>query len=83
MPKRTAWLTPGTIFYLNQDNDPTAQIVTVPGDKYPVQIQNMGEKEWIVETPSGRLNKVMPKGTMPVKAGLKVKFDSTHEGTII
>ena len=83
MPKRTAWLTPGTIFYLNQDNKPTAQIVTVPGDKYPVQIQNMSENEWIVQTPSGRLNKVTPKATMPVKADLKVKFDSNHEGIII
>lgn len=83
LPRRMALLTPGSLFYLNSDNNPTARVVTVPGDKYPVQLQNMTENEWIVETPSGRLNKVISKGFMPVKAGLKIKFDSNHDGIMV
>ena len=83
LTNRTVLLTPGTVFYLGYDNIPTARIVTVPGDRYPVQIQNMTEHKWTVETPSGKLKAIDPKGTMPVKAGLKVSFDSTNKAIII
>lgn len=80
---RTVWLTPGTIFYMGYDNTPTARIVTVPGDRYPVQIQNMTSDKWTVETPSGKLKAIEPQDTMPVKAGLKVSFDSKNKAIII
>ena len=83
LSNRTVWLTPGTVFYLGYDNTPTARIVTVPGDKYPVQIQNMTSEKWTVETPSGKLKSIEPNGTMPVKAGLKVSFDSNNKATIV
>lgn len=83
LPNRTVWLTPGTVFYLGYDNVPTARIVTVPGDKYPIQIQNMTSEKWTVENPSGKLKSIEPQGMMPVKAGLKVSFDSANKATII
>lgn len=79
----TIWLTPGTIVYLGFNNEPTARVVTVPGDKYPIQIQNITTGQWMVETPSGKLKPIDPQGLMPVKAGLKVAFNSTTKATII
>lgn len=79
----TIWLTPGTMVYLGLNNEPTARVVTVPGDKYPIQIQNITSEKWTVETPSGKLKPIDPQGTMPVKAGLKVAFNSTTKAEII
>ena len=79
----TIWLTPGTMVYLGLDNEPTARVATVPGDRYPIQIQNITSEKWTVETPSGKLKPIDPQGTMPVKAGLKVAFNSTTKAEII
>lgn len=79
----TIWLTAGTIVYLGFNNEPTARVVTVPGDKYPIQIQNITTGQWMVETPSGKLKPIDPQGLMPVKAGLKVSFNSTTKAEII
>ena len=79
----TIRLTPGTMVYLGLDNEPTARVVTVPGDKYPIQIQNLKSEKWTVETPSGKLKPIDPQGTMPVKAGLKVAFNSRTKAEII
>ena len=79
----TIWLTPDTMVYLGLDNTPSARIIMVPGDKYPIQIQNITSDKWTVETPSGKLRVVNPQGTMPVKTGLKVTFNSTAKAIII
>ncbi len=79
----TIWLTPGTMVYLGFNNEPTAKVVTVPGHKYPIQIQNITTSQWMVETPSGKLKPIDPQGLMPVKAGLKVAFNITNKAEII
>lgn len=82
-PDSTIWLTPGTVIYLGFNSEPSARVVTVPGDRYPVQIQNITSDKWTVETPSGKLKPIDPQATMPVKAGLKVAFNSTTKAEIV
>ena len=76
-------LTPNTKIYLDMDNKPDVQVITVPGDRYPEQLKNITSSNWTVETPSGKLKSVEPGQTMPVKAGLKVSFGGTIKGEII
>ncbi len=80
---RTIWLTPDTTVYLGLDSVPAAKVIMIPGDKYPVQLQNITSDNWTVETPSGKLKTILPQGTMPVKVGLKVTFNSTAKAIII
>lgn len=83
LPSREILLTPGTRCCLVSDTEPTALVVEVAGDKYPVQLQNVASDKWTVETPSGKLKQIEPQGAMPVKAGLKVAFDSKTKGIIV
>lgn len=80
---RTIPLTPQTKVFLDMDNKPDIQVISVKGDKYPVQLHNITINNWTVETPSGKLKVVEPNNTMPVKAGLKVNFGGTIKGEII
>ncbi|MGN0068006.1 MAG: protein kinase [Bacteroides sp.] len=79
---RQILLTPGTKIYLDLDNKPDIQVISVAGDRYPVQLKNLTSVNWTVETPSGKLKSVEPNQTMPVKAGLKVSFGGTMKGEI-
>lgn len=65
------------------DNKPDIHVISVPGDRYPVQLKNITSSNWTVETPSGKLKTVEPNQSMPVKAGLKVSFGGTIKGEII
>ena len=76
-------LTPDTKIYLGMDNKPDVQVISVVGDRYPIQLKNITSGNWTVETPSGKLKSVEPGQTMPVKAGLKVSFGGTIKGDII
>ena len=76
-------MTAKTKVYIDLDNKPDIEVVSVPGDKYPVQLKNITSGNWTVETPSGKLKSIEPNQMMPVKAGLKVSLGGTIKGEII
>ena len=78
---RDILLTVGSRVYVDLDNNPDIEVVSVPGDKYPVQLRNLTANKWTVETPSGKLRAIDPKGMFPVKAGLKVSIIATNKTT--
>lgn len=81
---RDILLTPNTKVYIDLDNKPDIQVVSVPGDaKYPVQLQNITSNKWTVETPSGKLKAIEPNMTMPIKAGLKVSISGASKGELV
>lgn len=80
---RSILLTPKTKVYIDLDNKPDIEVISAPGDRYPVQLKNITTSNWTVETPSGKLKSVDPGMTMPVKAGLKVSFGGMIKGEII
>ena len=80
---RNVLLTPKTKVYIDMDNKPDIQVVSVPGDKFPVQMKNITTNNWTVETPSGKLKAVEPGQTMPVKEGLRVSLIGAIKGEII
>ena len=80
---RHVLLTADTKVYIDMDNKPDIHVISVPGDRYPVQLKNITSSNWTVETPSGKLKTVEPNQSMPVKAGLKVSFGGTIKGEII
>lgn len=69
--------------YIDLDNKPDIQVISVPGDRFPVQLKNITASKWTVETPSGKLKSVEPNQTMPVKAGLKVNLTGAVKGEIM
>lgn len=71
---RSILLTPKTRVYCDLDNTADMLVISVPGDKFPVQLMNTTPVDWTVETPSGKLRQIPPKATMPVKAGLKLSY---------
>ena len=80
---RKVLLTPKTKVYIDLDNKPDIEVISVPGDKYPVQMKNITAANWTVETPSGKLRSVEPGQTMPVKSGLKVSLTGAVKGEIV
>ena len=80
---RNVLLTSGTKVYVDMDNKPDIQVVSVSVDRYPVQLKNITTNNWVVETPSGKLRTIEPNMTMPVKAGLKVNLTGAIKGIII
>ena len=74
-------LTPGTRIYVDLDNNPDIEVISVPGDKFPIQLRNLTANKWTVETPSGKLRAIVPNCTFPVKAGLKVSIIATNKST--
>ena len=80
-PNRDILLTPGTRIYVDLDNNPDIEVISVPGDKFPVQLRNLTANKWTVETPSGKLRAIEPNGSFPVKAGLKVSIIATNKST--
>ena len=81
---RDILLTPNTKVYIDLDNKPDIQVISVPSDsKYPVQLQNITSNKWTVETPSGKLKAIEPNMTMPIKAGLKVSISGASKGELV
>lgn len=74
---RSILMTPGTKVYIDADNKPDMLVFSVPGDKFPVQINNTTTNKWTVETQSGKLKEIEPGQSMPLKAGLKVTVQNT------
>ncbi|MCC8113248.1 MAG: protein kinase [Bacteroidales bacterium] len=73
---RKVLLTPNTMVYIDTDNIPDVKVISVPGDRCPVQLQNITKDNWVVETPSGKIKPIAPGERMPVKAGLKLTINS-------
>lgn len=73
---REILLSPKTNIYIDNDNQADIEVFEVAGDKYPVQLRNITQEKWVVETPSGKTKSIEPNGVMPVKAGLKVMIGS-------
>lgn len=68
-------LTENTLVFLDRDNVPDAIVMSVPECKgITLAVKNISDKSWTVETNSGKIKIVEPDGTMPVIAGLKIKF---------
>ncbi|MCC8037083.1 MAG: serine/threonine-protein kinase [Bacteroidales bacterium] len=69
---RKVALTVGSNVYINSGNDPDIAVIRVADDRYPIQLKNITNDTWVVETPSGKIKQIAPQSTMPVKPGLKV-----------
>lgn len=80
---RKVLLTPKTKVYVDMDNTPDIQVLSVPGDVFPVQLRNTTKNVWTVETPSGKLKSVDPNATMPLKGGLKINLNATTKAELI
>lgn len=81
--ERNILLTPKTNLFVDIDIEPDVQVLSVYGDKFPVQLKNITNNSWIVETSSGKLKSVEPNQFMPVKVGLKINLGGTIKGEII
>lgn len=71
---REIFLTPNTTVYIDDDNNPDIKVISVPGDKYPVQLQNITKENWVVETQSGKIKSIEPGACVPVRPGLKLSI---------
>lgn len=71
---RNILLTPKTRVYCDMNTTADMLVVSVPGDKFPVQLMNTTSVGWTVETPSGKLRQIPPKAAMPIKAGLNLSY---------
>lgn len=71
---REILLTPNTKVYIDDDNNPDIKVISVPGDKYPVQLQNITKENWVVETQSGKIKSIEPGACVPVRSGLKLSI---------
>ena len=77
-------MTNKTEIFIDNDNIPDA-IVTVDTNNV-LLIQNISNDKWTVETLSGKVKIVEPRGVMPVKEGLKIIFkirEIPYKGEII
>ncbi|MDY6337957.1 MAG: serine/threonine-protein kinase [Succinivibrionaceae bacterium] len=69
---RDIQLTPGSRIFIDRDTVPEA---AVENDSNGIMvIRNISSEKWTVETPSGKVKLVDPRGIMPAKEGLKICF---------
>lgn len=73
---REILLSPNTMVYIDDDNQPDIKVVSIPGDKYPVQLQNITKENWVVETQSGKIKSIEPGSCVPIRPGLKLSIGS-------
>lgn len=73
---RKILLSPNTMVYIDDDNQPDIKVVSIPGDKYPVQLQNITKENWVVETQSGKIKSIEPGSCVPMRPGLKISIGS-------
>lgn len=73
---REILLSPNTMVYIDDDNQPDINVVSIPGDKYPVQLQNITKGSWVVETQSGKIKSIEPGSCVPIRPGLKPSIGS-------
>jgi DNA-binding helix-hairpin-helix protein with protein kinase domain len=75
-------LSPQKVVYVGPQDKPIAIIRTNKTDPSVWALQNISDKEWVVETPSGKLKSVKPQEVMPTKPGLKITFMSGLKGKL-
>lgn len=75
LANRDILLSPRKNVHINNDTIVDAVVIEVSNAKYPIQLKNLKETKWIVETPSGKIRAIEKGQTMPVKAGLKVTIN--------
>lgn len=80
---RTILLTKGTKIYIDNDNQPDAEVVSHPNEPSKLFIKNLTNYGWTAETPSGKIKAVEPNGVMPINPGIKIAFSNTHKGELI
>ena len=73
---REILLSPNTMVYIDDDNQPDIKVVSIPEDKYPVQLQNITKENWVVETQSGKIKSIEPGACVPIRPGLKLSIGS-------
>ena len=73
---REILLSPNTMVYIDDDNQPDIKVVSIPGDKYPVQLQNITKENWVVETQSGKIKSIEPGSCVPIRPGLQLSIGS-------
>ena len=79
---RSVILTKGTKVYLDNDNNPDAEVVPHPHEPSKLLLKNITNSTWTAETPSGKLKELKPGEMMPVNSGIKINFSTTHKGVI-
>lgn len=66
-------LTPDSKYYINRD-DVADILVHLSSDQKTLLMKNLTEKQWLVETPSGKSKILSPQESMPVRTGMKISF---------
>ena len=62
------------------DRDDVADILVHKGpDQKTLLMKNLTNKQWLVETPSGKSKILNPMESMPVKTGMKISFVSFNK----
>ena len=77
---RSLLLTHGTKLYIDNDNQPDAEVDYFPTDKNLLVIKNLSEASWHVDTPSGKVKVVEPGQFLPILKGLKINFGTSIKG---
>jgi len=72
----TIALSPKKSIFLGKEKQPIAVVRTNKKDPSIWALQNLTNKTWVVETKSGKIKQVEPKGIMPTKKGLRINFGS-------
>lgn len=80
---RILYLTEGTKLYIDHDNTVDAQVLRDASADMLLLKNLSSDTTWAAETPSGKLKTVAPGEMMPVKAGIKVTFNSSAKGDIV
>lgn len=76
IPDRRILVTPNSKISLTDSETPEIIVVSCPGDKYPIQLQNNTKSQWYVETQSGKIKVIDHGANVPLRAGLKIKIDN-------
>lgn len=75
---RNILLTPGTTFNLEGNGASVDGRVIETSGTFKYQIKNESNNDWLVSTPSGRLNTVSTGMSMPIKTGLKMSINGIN-----
>lgn len=75
-------LSPKKNLYLGHEKKPVAIVRRDKENPSLWALQNLSEKNWSVETSSGKIRNVAPTEIMPVKPGLKITFMQGEKGEI-
>ncbi len=75
-------ISPQKKIYLGELPEPIAIVCVKNTEPSIWEIQNISEKSWMIETPSGKIKEVAKGEVMPAKIGLKITFNQQEKGEI-